>query len=94
MNEYELFVVNLILDRLQFDQAIINIYGGFFGNLLNGAFDKIGESKYQHVAEVVLHGDQRKIVRFLLEQGYIETVNHSVPSYKLVRKGFDAKKCG
>jgi hypothetical protein len=61
---------------------------------LNGTYDKIGEAKYQQVAEVVLHGDQRKIVRFLLEQGYIETVNHSIPNYKLMRKGFDAKNAG
>jgi hypothetical protein len=93
INDDKLIIVDLILRRMPYGEAV-TISGGFWSSLLHDKYQELGDGNYYKAVQVLQDRNYREIKSFLLEQGYIETENHLIPSYKLIDKGKDARDKG
>ena len=88
LKKEELVLVDMVLAKLPYQQAI-NILPFIDGLPRSGNF------QFEEDVRLKIYDVNARIIRtFLLEQGYTEPVNHSIPSDKLIEKGKKAKELG
>lgn len=87
MTEIEIRVSDMVISRMPYRSAVNTL--PFIRGIMNEGYAFPDEIRNQ-IAQV----EEGNIRKFLLEQEYIEPVNHSIPSDELVAKGKKAKELG
>lgn len=92
MEKEEISIGDLILKRMPYDQAV-TLHGGLWYDLLRN-YSTTDNVLLNKMHEAIQNDDCRKVVAFLCEQGYIVTVNHSIPNHKITKRGKAASDMG
>jgi len=88
MTKEELIIADLILKKMPFNQAVN------FHPFVEGQLNMEAHNLDVEVRLNLQSINTRRIRTFLLEEGYIDPVNHVIPSDKLNEKGKQARDLG